>query len=48
MSLLTHKNKLEVFLASINQIEGEEVYKQTHNELMDTMKLFLIKHHQLK
>ena len=46
--VLSHQNKLDVLVDGINQIKEEELYKETHHELVDTMNQFLLMHQQLK
>lgn len=47
-ALLTHQNKLYILLDGINQIEQEDFYRETHEEFIDVIGEFLMKHHQLK
>lgn len=46
--VLSHLNKLDVLVDGINQIREEDIYKETHQELVDAIGEFLIKHQQLK
>jgi hypothetical protein len=47
-ALLAHQNKLYILLDGINQLEEEEYYRETHEEFIDAIGEFLMKHHQLK
>jgi len=46
--VLSHQNKLDILVDGIDQIEKEEIYKETHQELADAMSKFLLMHKQLK
>jgi hypothetical protein len=47
-ALLRHRNKLYILLDGINQIEEEDFYRETHEEFVDVIGEFLMKHNQLK
>jgi len=47
-ALLAHQNKLYILLDGINQIEEENFYRETHEEFIDVIGEFLMKHNQLK
>ena len=47
-ALLSHQNKLYIMLDGINQLEEEDFYRETHEEFVDVIGEFLMKHNQLK
>lgn len=46
--VLSHQNKLDILVDGIDQLQEEEIYKETHQELADAMSKFLLMHKQLK
>ncbi len=45
---LKHQNKLYILIDGIDQLDEEELYRETHLEFIDVIGEFLMRHYQIK